>query len=108
MSAELVWKIGLLSVKPSDGAHTDVVAACNWSCTASQNGKSAVIDGSLQFAEAGSPFVKFENLKEKDVLQWCWDNGVDKNAVENKAILALQNVLSPPVVNKAAPWIVAE
>lgn len=104
MSAELVWKIGLLSVKPSDGAHTDVVAACNWSCTASQSGKSAVIDGSLQFAQAGDPFVKFENLKESDVLQWCWDNGVDKQMVESKAVTGLQNVLSPPVVNKPVPW----
>lgn len=108
MSAELVWKIGLLSVKPKDGAHTDVVVSCDWSCTASENGKDAIISGVKQFEKPGNPFIKFENLKEKDVLQWCWDNGVDKSAMENKAILALQNAMSAPVTNRMSPWAVAE
>ena len=106
MAAKVSWSIHSLSVKPKDGEHTDVVVACGWACTASDGGKEAVFDGTMKFDSAGSPFVAFKSLKEQDVLGWCWANGVDKQAAESKALAALQNLLSPPVVQKPLPWAV--
>jgi hypothetical protein len=108
MSAKVIWKIDGLVVAPNNGAHADVVTRCSWSCTASEDGKSSTIEGSKHFDSAGDPFVAFDSLTEADVLNWVWNAGLNKEAVEGNAVAALHALSAPVAVNKPLPWVKAE
>ena len=39
------------------------------------------------------------------MLDWCYANGVDKNAIEANVSLQIQNQINPPVVSLPLPWV---
>jgi hypothetical protein len=99
------WKIESMIVKPQDGTHTDVVMTANWRCNASSGDFYASNYGSAGFTAPGDSFIPYGNLTESDVLNWCWSNGVDKDAVEANVQRELDALINPPVVNKTLPWV---
>ena len=38
-------------------------------------------------------------------MQWCYENGVDKNAIEANVTAQIENQINPPVVALPLPWI---
>ena len=58
--------------------------------------------GSCGFA-AATPAIPYANVTEAEVLNWCWANGLDKDATE--ANLAAQIALQKnPVTATGVPW----
>lgn len=100
MAVTILWQISRLDTKPVEGSLTDVVYNANWRCMAFDpiyTGSSAC--GTCEFPSPTGTFTPYQDLTEAQVLQWCWDNGVDKTAVET--VVATQQVTQPLL---PLPW----
>jgi hypothetical protein len=66
---------------------------------------TASIYSTCSFAPA-TPSIPYASVTEAEVLGWCWNNGVDKDATE--AALAAQIALQKnPVTATGTPWSAA-
>ena len=99
-----VWKVDRMLVKPIEDGRPDVVVTVKWSCSASAEGKTSCIKGSMGFEGAGDPFVPYANLTEADVLEWVYARGLNKEQTEAVVAYDLEQMINPPVVDKQLPW----
>jgi len=99
------WLIERLLVKPTEGTLTDVVITADWRCNGSQESFSGTCYGSCSFAPPTGSFTKYEDLTEQQVLNWCYENGVDKTAIESNVTLQIENQINPPVITLPLPWV---
>jgi len=99
------WIIERLLVKPTEGSYTDVVITADWRCNGSQDSYSGTCYGSCSFAPPTEGFTPYDQLTEQQVLDWCFANGVDKNAIEANVSLQIENQINPPVVALPLPWV---
>ena len=100
----ILWLIERLLVKPLEGSNPDVVITADWRCNGSQENYSGTCYGSCSFAPPSGSFTKYEDLTEAQVLGWCYENGVDKTAIEANVTLQIENQINPPVVSLPLPW----
>ena len=101
----LSWLIERLLCKPTEGSNTDVVITADWRCNGSQETYSGTCYGSCSFAPPTGSFTPYEDLTQDQVLQWCYENGVDKNAIEANVTLQINDQINPPVVTLPLPWV---
>jgi len=106
------WIIERLLCKPVEGSLTDVVITADWRCNGTETTGSGddaktysgTCYGSCSFAPPTENFTPYDQLTEQQVLDWCWENGVDKTAIEANVSLQIQNQINPPVVVLPLPW----
>ena len=106
------WIIERLLVRPTEGSLTDVVITADWRCNGTETTGtgddaktySGTCYGSCSFAPPTENFTPYDQLTEQQVLNWCWENGVDKTATEANVSLQIQNQINPPVVVLPLPW----
>jgi hypothetical protein len=101
----IIWLIERLLVKPTEGSNTDVVITADWRCNGSQESFYGTCYGSCSFAPPTGSFTPYADLTEQQVLDWCYQNGVDKSAIEANVSLQIQNQIDPPVVSLPLPWV---
>ena len=101
----ILWLIERLLVKPTEGSNTDVVITADWRCNGSQDNYSGTCYGSCSFAPPTGSFTPYEDLTQEQVLSWCYENGVDKTAIEANVSLQIENQINPPVVVLPLPWV---
>ena len=101
----ILWLIERLLVKPIEGSNPDVVITADWRCNGSQDNYSGTCYGSCSFQPPTGSFTPYEDLTEQQVLDWCYENGVDKNAIEANVSLQIENQINPPVVALPLPWV---
>ena len=101
----ILWIIERLLVKPTEGSLTDVVITADWRCNGSQDQYSGTCYGSCSFAPPSGEFTPYEDLTQEQVLGWCYENGVDKTAIEANVTLQIENQVNPPVVTLPLPWV---
>jgi hypothetical protein len=101
----ILWLIERLLVKPTEGSNTDVVITADWRCNGTDETYSGTCYGSCSFAPPSGSFTPYEDLTEQQVLNWCYENGVDKNAIEANVTLQIENQIDPPVVTLPLPWV---
>ena len=83
----------------------DFITTAHWTATAVDGEYSASIYSTCSWA-AGTPTIPYADVTEAEVLQWCWDSGVDKDATE--AALAQNIALQKnPVTATGLPWSAA-
>ena len=99
-----VWTISALDCKPQEGNLTDIVITAHWSCTGTQDDKTASVYATCSFSQPGDPFIPYADLTQDQVLGWCWANGVDKDATEAAVQTQLDNLINPPVITPPLPW----
>ena len=99
------WIIERLLVKPTEGDKTDVVITADWRCNGSQESFSGTCYGSASFQPPSGSFTPYKDLTEAQVLNWCYENGVDKTAIEANVTLQIENQINPPVVTLPLPWV---
>lgn len=104
MAISYVWKVVQMDCIPQEGQYTDVVVNVHWSCLGTDSGASSNVYGTHALPSAGDPFTDYEDLTESQVLDWCWDTGLDKTAVEASVALAVDSILNPPIVTPPLPW----
>ena len=100
----IIWLIERLLVKPTEGSNTDVVITADWRCNGTDETYSGTCYGSCSFQPPSGSFTPYEDLTQDQVLQWCYENGVDKNAIEANVTLQIENQINPPVVTLPLPW----
>ena len=101
----ILWLIERLLTKPTEGSNTDVVITADWRCNGSQESFSGTCYGSCSFAPPTGSFTPYDQLTEQQVLDWCFANGVDKNAIEANVLFQIANQINPPVVSLPLPWV---
>ena len=98
------WQIDSMQCKPVDGSYSNVVVSAFWRYTASDKSKSVDVSGQCVFFPPSGTFTPYNNLTQDQVLGWCWDKGLNKDAVEANARNQLNNLINPPVVQPPLPW----
>jgi hypothetical protein len=101
----LSWIIERLLVKPTEGSLIDVVITADWRCNGTQDNYSGTCYGSCSFAPPSGEFTPYDQLTEAQVLNWCYENGVDKTAIEANVTQQIENQIDPPVVTLPLPWV---
>ena len=101
----ILWLIERLLVKPTEGSLTDVVITADWRCNGSQDNYSGTCYGSCSFQPPSGSFTPYPDLTQDQVLQWCYENGVDKNAIEANVTAQINDQINPPVVTLPLPWV---
>lgn len=101
----ILWLIERLLVKPLEGSNPDVVITADWRCNGTQDNYSGTCYGSCSFAPPSGSFTPYPDLTQEQVLQWCYENGVDKTAIEANVTQQIENQINPPVVTLPLPWV---
>ena len=101
----ILWLIERLLCKPLEGSNPDVVITADWRCNGSQDNYSGTCYGSCSFQPPSGSFTPYEDLTQDQVLQWCYENGVDKTAIEANVTAQIENQINPPVVSLPLPWV---
>jgi len=94
----VVWTISTLNRETSN----NFVTTAHWQCSATDGEYSASTYSTCSWAD-GTPLIPYNELTQANVLDWCWANGVDKDATEASlaANIALQK---NPVTATGVPW----
>jgi hypothetical protein len=92
------WTITQTDYEVSNG----FITTAHWTATATDESYTASIYSTCSFA-AATPSIPYADVTMQEVLDWCWSNGVDKDATE--AALA-QNIelQKNPVTATGTPW----
>jgi len=101
----ILWIIERLLVKPTEGSLTDVVITADWRCNGTDETYSGTCYGSCSFSPPSGEFTPYEDLTEQQVLDWCYENGVDKTAIEANVTQQINDQINPPVVTLPLPWV---
>jgi hypothetical protein len=85
--------------------HSEVVLTAGWRCNVVQDTYTGTVYGTCSFPqpETGGTFTPYASLTQKQVLAWCWANGVDKEATE-AALAAQIDLQKNPVQAAGVPW----
>lgn len=93
------WTISNLEHLTSDG----FVTTAHWQANAQDGEYNASVYSTCSF-QGDDPTTPYDDLTQEQVLNWCWANGVDKDATE--ATLANQiDLLKNPVQESGVPWV---
>lgn len=92
------WTITQTDYEVSNG----FIQTAHWQCNAVDGDYTASIYSTCSFA-AAEPSIPYADVTMQEVLDWCWDSGVSKEATE--AALA-QNIelQKNPVTATGTPW----
>lgn len=106
---ELVWSIQWMSVatQPIEG-HPEVVLTAGWNLTGTDGEYTSSAYATCSFPQPsqGGSFTPYADLTQDQVLGWCWENGVDKDAAEASVTEQVNALKNPPVVTPPLPWTV--
>lgn len=80
----------------------DFITTAHWTATAVDGEHSASVYSTCSWA-AGTPTIAYADVTEAEVLQWCWDSGVDKDATEAALTKSIE-LQKNPVVASGTPW----
>ena len=106
MATQITWLIQQMSTVPQLDGQTDVVVTAAWRCNGIDGQYEATVYGAASFTLAqGSSFTPYDQLTQDQVLGWCYENGVDKTAMEASVYQQIQNQINPPVVVLPLPWV---
>jgi len=95
------WKITQCDSLTSDG----FITTAHWTATAVDGDYTASIYSTCGFGE-GTPSIPYASVTEQEVLNWCWANGVDKDATE-AALAAQIEAQKHPIQTAGLPWVQA-
>ena len=105
MTTQITWIIEQMQVAPQLDGQTDVVVVAAWRCNGVDGEYAGTVYGATSFnLSQGSTFTPYDQITEQQVLDWCYENGVDKTATEANVELQIQNQINPPVVVLPLPW----
>ena len=85
----------------SDGG----VVVCHWRATATDGDFSATNYGTSGFTPdpSSSDWVNYDSISEDLALSWCFDSGVDKDAIE-ASLAANIEAQKNPTQASGVPW----
>ena len=94
----ITWTITTTNYEVSNG----FITTAHWTATAVDGDYTASIYSTCSWTD-GTPTVPYNQVTQQEVLEWCWDSGVSKDATE--AALAQNIALQKnPVTATGVPW----
>lgn len=95
------WNVSQTDYETANG----FITTAHWQATAVDGSYTASTYATSSWA-AGTPTIPYAQVTMAEVLNWIWDNGVDKAATE--ASLAGQiEAQKNPVTSTGTPWSAA-
>jgi len=104
-----VWQISQMERTLADGG----VVVCHWRANASETvgtGDDAVTYSATSYGTAGfspdpssSDYVPYDSITEEVALDWCFANGVNKDAIE-ASLAANIEAQKNPTQASGVPW----
>lgn len=67
------------------------VINCGWRCTSTDGIYNGLDCGVCSFSLPNNLATPIGDLTQDQILDWCWSNGVDKNAVEKNVIAQVES-----------------
>ena len=105
MTITNTWLIEQMWVKPQADGQTDVVVTAAWRCNGTDGTYNGTVYGTTSFTlEQGGSFTPYDQLTEAEVLGWCYENGVDKTAIEASVAKQIEDLINPPITTPPLPW----
>jgi hypothetical protein len=92
------WTITQTNYEVSNG----FITTAHWTATAVDGDYTASVYSTCSWAD-GTPTVPYNQVTMQEVLDWCWSNGVDKDATE-AALAAQIEAQKNPVTATGTPW----
>ena len=92
------WNIVQTDYLVADG----FITTAHWTANAVDGTYTAGSYGTCSFA-AATPAIPYASVTMQEVLDWCWANGVDKDAIES-SLAAQIALLKNPVTAAGTPW----
>lgn len=77
------------------------IKTAHWTASAVDGEYSASVYGTCGFT--GTPTIPYAQVTMAEVLDWCWANGVDKDAVETSLASQIE-AQKNPVSSSGTPW----
>jgi len=95
------WTISTLERNTSD----NLIITAHWRATDVDGDYSASSYGTCSFTPDSdrSGVIPYAELNEAMVLEWCWESGVDKDAIE-ASLAANINEQKNPTTVVGVPW----
>lgn len=81
---------------------SEFITVAHWQCTGTDGDFTSSVYATVSFAD-GEINIPYAQVTEANVLEWCWANGVDKDAVE-ASIASRIEALKNPVQASGTPW----
>lgn len=112
MSATFTWNIKNLYCIPAREGKQNIVYSIEWECHARQEVDGKVFvhhtpgTTSMDPPNSNTPFIEFKDVTEEDVYRWAAENGLNKQAVEERLLMLLDTIINPPIVSCMPPWLV--
>jgi hypothetical protein len=78
------------------------ITNASWRCNAQDGQYASTVYGSCGFS-GGTPSVPYANVTQQQVLDWCWANGVNKEATEANCAQQIE-LQKNPVSENGLPW----
>ena len=99
------WTVVQLERNTADGGVTIAHWRVSDSETVGEDTYSASSYGTCGFVPdpSSSDFIAYADLTESTVLDWCWANGVDKDAVEASLTAKIAEDKNPTTAT-GVPW----
>jgi len=94
----ITWTITQCDRLTSDG----YITTAHWTAAAVDGDYIASIYSTCSFGE-GTPTIPYDQVTEQEVLNWCWANGVDKDATEAALVKQIE-LQKNPVIESGLPW----
>jgi hypothetical protein len=96
-----VWQISQMERTLDDGG----VVVAHWRATATDGDYSASSYGTCGFTPdpSSSDWVDYDSITEDLALSWCFDSGVDKDAIE-ASLAANIEAQKNPTQASGVPW----
>lgn len=101
------WTVTEMNCYSQAGNNTDVVFMVHWVCSGVDENQGIFIYSTSSLAQPSETFTPYADLTEKQVLNWIWNSGVNKTAIENSLVQHIENKTSPPRTTFDLPWIKA-
>lgn len=92
------WTVPTTDYTVSNG----FITTAHWVCSGTDGDYSDNVYSTCSFALA-TPAIPYNSVSEQDVLNWCWANGVDKEATE-AAVAQKIELQKNPVQATGTPW----
>ena len=96
------WAIPQTDYLTADG----FITTAHWTCTATDGTFSASAYATCGFPIVEGSMIPYASVTQQDVLDWCWANGVDKDATE-ASLQSQIDLLKNPVQATGTPWVQA-
>jgi hypothetical protein len=95
------WQISQMERTLADGG----VVVAHWRATATDGDFSATNYGTAGFTPdpSSSDWVDYDNISEELALSWCFDSGVDKDAIEASLAANIDGQINPTQA-AGVPW----